>query len=390
MRALAWLLAPLALGGCFFDRSGLAPPGGDGGPAPADARVALDAPMTPTDARPDPVDTGPPLPEGWLDPAWRARHRLVFDNAASDEDLLDFPVLVTLDSARVDLAEAGPGGVALRFVDPDGTPLAHEVERWDPSGLSHVWVRVPRVDAASTEDFVWMYTDNPSATDGQDPAGVWSSAHRGVWHLTDGFEDATPHANHGSASAAVDAEGVIGRARRFDRGQPSVVPDAPSLDLTEAVTISAWMRPTSLSHQLGVLAKRVGCGNEGNYAVFIRNDDEIQFEHYDGNWRTFHEGSLETDRWQWVAATFDTTTDVVQIYLDGAATGDPMTGNRELIPDDNPIELGQNGGCAGDYMEGDLDEIRLEAVARSPAWIAAQHRSMTDAFLTVGAAERLP
>ena len=67
-----------------------------------------------------------------------------------------------------------------------------------------------------------------------------------------------------------------------------------------------------------------------------------------------------------------------------------MTGNRELIPDDNPIELGQNGGCAGDYMEGDLDEIRLEAVARSPAWIAAQHRAMTDAFLTVGAAERLP
>ena len=112
-------------------------------------------------------------------------------------------------------------------------------------------------------------------------------------------------------------------------------------------------------------------------------------EHYDGSWRTYHEGALETDRWQWVAATFDTRTDEVVIYLDGAATGDPMNATHELIPDANAIEIGRNGGCAGDYLEGPMDEVRIESVARSATWLAAQHRSMTDAYVSFDAPERI-
>ena len=377
---------------CSLDRSGLRTPRSEGGveldAGTRDGSIRPDA-RPPGDARPPAEDTGPPIPADWFDAAWKERRRLTFDNAPHDEDLVDFPVLVALDPSRVDYERAGPGGEALRFVDADGAVLAHEIERWQPGGTSHVWVRVPQVDASSDADFIWMYADRPGAPDGQDPAGVWAAPYRGVWHMSGDFDDATGNANHGSASDAPDAEGVIGGARLFARDTFTTVPDADSLDLTEAVTISGWMFPTTLDHQLALLAKREGCEREGNYALFIRGDDDVQFEHYDGSWRTYHEGALETDRWQWVAATFDTRTDEVVIYLDGAATGDPMNATHELIPDANAIEIGRNGGCAGDYLEGPMDEVRIESVARSATWLAAQHRSMTDAYVSFDTRERI-
>ncbi|MCB9625379.1 MAG: DUF2341 domain-containing protein [Sandaracinus sp.] len=389
--------------GCVVDRAGLAldadastPSDGgaprDGAIGPRDA-TPPDAPSTP-DAGVDGgvdagVDAGPPIPSDWFDPAWGERRRLTFDNAPHAEDLVDFPVLLVLDASRVDYERAGPAAEQLRFVDPDGTALSFEIEVWQPGGTSYVWLRVPRIDASSATDHVWMYTDNPGAPDGQDAAGTWSDAYRGVWHMSGGFDDATGFGNDGAGSAATDAEGRIGGAKRFGRDQPSVVADDPSLDLTSAVTISAWMYPTSLAHPLAVLSKRESCESEANYAVFIRGDDAIQFEHHDASWRTFRQGALAEDRWQWVVATFDTSTDRVALYQDGVPTGAPMTNDRSLLADANAIEIGRNGGCGGDYMEGPLDEVRLEAVARSETWIAAEYRAMTDDYVDYGPRETI-
>lgn len=40
-------------------------------------------------------------------------------------------------------------------------------------------------------------------------------------------------------------------------------------------------------------------------------------------------------------------------------------------------------------MEGPLDEVRLESVARSEAWIAAEYRSMTDDYIGYGPPETI-
>jgi hypothetical protein len=398
VRRLSVCALPL-LFGCVVDRAGLATnvdasTPRDGG-APRDGAIdprdagAFDAEPTPDVGVDGGVDAGPPIPSDWFDPAWGERRRLTFDNAPHAEDLVDFPVLVVLDASRVSYDRAGPAGEQLRFVDPDGTELSFEIEAWQPDGTSYVWVRIPRIDASSATDHVWMYSDRPGAPDGQDAAGVWADAYRGVWHMNGGFDDATANGNHGGDSAATDAAGRMGGAKRFDRDQPSIVPDAPSLDLTTAVTISAWMHPTSLSHPLAVLSKRESCESEANYAVFIRGDDAIQFEHHDASWRTFRGGALVEDRWQWVVATFDTSTDRVVVYLDGVPSGAAMSNDRSLLADANPIEIGRNGGCGGDYMEGPLDEVRLEAVARSEAWIAAEYRSMTDDYVAYGPPETI-
>lgn len=123
--------------GCVVDRSGLAT--STDASTPMDGAARRDGAIEPRDVgapdRPTPdvgvdggVDSGPPIPSDWFDPAWGERRRLTFDNTPHAEDLVDFPVLVVLDGSRVAYDRAGPAGEQLRFVDPDGTELSFEIE----------------------------------------------------------------------------------------------------------------------------------------------------------------------------------------------------------------------------------------------------------------------
>ena len=111
------------------------------------------------------------------------QHQLEFDNTGIAENLVDFPVLISLTPADVDYASMQPNGEDLRFVDADNaTVLPHEIGNWNPGGVSTVWVRIPQIDANSGTDHIWLYYGNPAALDGQAAATVWSG-YAAVWHF---------------------------------------------------------------------------------------------------------------------------------------------------------------------------------------------------------------
>ena len=84
-------------------------------------------------------------PTDWWNTSWSQRKRLTFNNTGQAENLADFAVLIKLDSTRINYALTQNAGQDLRFVDADGTLLAHEIESWDESGTSYVWVKVPQI-----------------------------------------------------------------------------------------------------------------------------------------------------------------------------------------------------------------------------------------------------
>jgi hypothetical protein len=89
----------------------------------------------------------------WWDVNWTRRQQLTFNNAASTQNLVDFPVLIALDNTRIDYSLTQNQGQDLRFFDADGTPLAYEIESWNESGTSYVWVRTAD-DLGSTTDSI--------------------------------------------------------------------------------------------------------------------------------------------------------------------------------------------------------------------------------------------
>ncbi|NIV48139.1 MAG: DUF2341 domain-containing protein, partial [Gammaproteobacteria bacterium] len=324
----------------------------------------------------------------WFDLAWDKRRALVIDNSAQSQGLVDFPVLIRLDATRIDYGLTQPGGLDLRFTDAGGTLLSHEVEHWDPGGESVVWVRVPLIPGGSTTETLFMYYDNPAATNAEDPAGVWSNGYAAVWHLHDDLLDSTPNANDGTNQGSTDTLGQIGDGQFFDGASHIDMGSSPSLELTGTLTLEAWVaisNPESAVYSR-VLSKK-GAWNAGaGYNLEYRASTNWVTSLGSGsNWARADSVDLDTN-WHYLSTTFSGTTGT--IYVDGVdrttdSTVTPVAANTQ------PLLLGRLSG-GGSHWSGALDEIRISNVVRSPDWTAAQYLSMTDTFLAFGSEEIAP
>ena len=152
----------------------------------------------------------------WRNTAWDQRQQLTFDNSAQTETLIDFPVLVVLNSGNIDYLQTQANGEDLRFVDNDRTFLADEIEEWNESGDSYVWVKIPQIDGASNTDSITMYYGNAAAVDAQDYAAVWNDGFEAVYHLNDDFIDSTVNTNDGINSGSLSAAGMVADGQLFD------------------------------------------------------------------------------------------------------------------------------------------------------------------------------
>jgi hypothetical protein len=100
-------------------------------------------------------------------------------------------------------------------------------------------------------------------------------------------------------------------------------------------------------------------------------------------------GAIALDTWGHIAVTFDAN---IEVFLNGASQLQ-MPGPGPLLTSSNPLYMGadcNNGaGCPDDdFVDGNLDEIRIESGVRSAGWIAYEHASMIDQVISFGPIER--
>ena len=95
--------------------------------------------------------------------------------------LENFPVLVKLPGAieGFDYSDFGTE-TNLVFRDAGGNPLPHEIDTWDTSGTSLIWVRLPSLTA--TTSFTMFFCGSEAVAN--DSASTWTGANYvGVWHM---------------------------------------------------------------------------------------------------------------------------------------------------------------------------------------------------------------
>ncbi len=332
----------------------------------------------------------------WWDTDWGQRVRLTFNNAAGGEDLVNFPVLVVLNSSRINYSLTQPNGEDIRFVDADGTTvLDHEIEVWDASGKSYIWVRIPQIDAGSSADYIMMYYDNPGAGDGQNPTGTWEVNYRGVWHLKENpsgaatIADSTFNSNHGVADNSMDGfdqvTGLIGPALDFDGLDDRVtIADSVSLDFdTSSFNYSAWVYVTA-NNGLGDSPWHKG----GTAAAIPGYELALGTGTWDG---VVSDGSVLSavpvspspllDQWVHVMVVVDRGVNMLYGYLNGSNVGNLSISG--LGSSSNGLDALIGGGPSAPFG-GIIDEVRVAAGARSADWIAAQYQSAVDNFVTYG------
>ena len=337
---------------------------------------------------------------GWWDPAWHKRARITIADAELKETLTDFQVLVKLEAPGFDGAAARGDGADLRFVTEDGALLDHEIDGWNAAGASWIWLRLPRLAPGAT--VVHLYYGNPQPpAPVEDPAlGVWPEPYAGVWHLSGSGKDSTAHGFDGAMmTGGTFTDGRVARGLTLDGSKHEHITLKPDIKLVAGAagcTFSAWINPTRIEDSVnGMIIMTVGKWfntNHNSYTDFNINAAGQMISHIDPGPNTAASGYarilsdpgfIKTNEWAWVTYVIDLPAKQERFFKNGqlVSTKPPPAGKSwadafiDMVS--TRVVIGSEEDVVSHHYTGSMDELRLEKGMRSPAWIAAQYRSMT-------------
>ena len=349
--------------------------------------------------------------------------------------LSGFPVLVRI-------AENSPSGfsygdvqnaaasdwddIDLAFIDMLGNGLPFEIDTWDTSGESLVWVRLPAMQNGTEFVMCWgSAVSGKTVCNGSpwpDYAGVWHMGETGSGAIT--IYDSTDNDLYGTADAAsAAATGKIGGARfitsNANKGIHGITvdlkADAGKMAVVNALapqfSASLWFRHTGANPQWNVLLTRRFIEATKSWGIQFDQEKAYSPIRIFGGSEPLDlgagiNGANITSKANLPSGTYKNTwhkLDVVwksdityTVYLDGSpiANGDldanlpARNGTQENLGIGGGLNSNTSTGCRGFY--GDMDEVRLGTFAPSDEWVAADYETQTSAsFLTAGTAEAL-
>ena len=298
-----------------------------------------------------------------------------------------FPLLLRLDKASFDFTQTQPAGADIR-VSANGKPLPYQIDQWDAAtGTAAIWVKIPKIQG-NTQQEIKLHWGKPGAASESNGAAVFGAdnGYASVIHMADPLKDevgtVTP-ADGGTTTAA----GVVGSARHFTAGKGIAggknITTYPFGD--SPFTSECWFRAESAGTTIlywGRYAKRLngntGDGNE--VGIHVGSPPQLNWES-DGPGGTTGASMLDLGKWYHVAATYENG--VSSIYINGKLDGHSEHKAAMSITKDICMDIGGWRGNTYTFA-GDIDEVRVSRVARSPEWLKLQYENQKPAQSLVG------
>jgi biopolymer transport protein ExbB len=327
------------------------------------------------------------LAASWWNNDWKYRKEITFDLSPTGADVTgtptDVPALLRLSLANFSyFNDTKPDASDFRLIaGDDKTPLKFHFEKYDVQNqMALLWVRVPQMTAGAKTDKIYAYYGNADAPSAADVPGTYDASQTLVLSFseTSGLPlDATAYKNNPAASTAeLTPASLIGGGAKFNGSQSITVPASASLRVlaNQGFTASAWLRieqaQQSTVFALTDQAKSIGLDIEGlklvaraalgGPAVAITQPSD-----------------LSPGQWHHVAVTAGSGK--LTLYVDGAVAGSAPLTLEEL---GGNFTIGSAGTAR--FLSGEIDEVEVSKVARSPDWIKASARAQgMDANLVV-------
>jgi hypothetical protein len=339
---------------------------------------------------------------------WNHRMPITVAGYPRPDTLTNFPVLLTFAEGSngfhyADLAS--PADAAdLRFSSADGeTELPYELEDWNTTGVSLVWVQVERLSAGTN---IWAYWNKsgqpvkPYTTNG----AVWADGFKAVWHLGDGGATRRESSTNRYATT-VDATGVtatnagpIGKADLFTGTATGSINNPPAsggincgnISITGSETIEMWLQATNLSQRRNPFNKAYG----GEGTMTIETSGIINFFYGtsgadSGTFQTFGTpaGTVTANKWIHLALVRDLVVPrTLRWYVNGVQVAFATASYAAATASANTLRLGKGYVYCHNGM---LDEVRMSTVPRSSNWVWAcfMNQASNRTFLAYGDAE---
>jgi len=316
--------------------------------------------------------------------------------AGVTENVYDFPLLVRLTSSDFPFGKAAPDGHNIRFRKSNGVPMPYEIERWDAgAGVAEVWVKVDTVRGSNATQYFEMYVDRSAAAAASNGAAVFDTANgfAGVWHLNDNTSnrnviDATGR-NNGTKNdntAENSVQGMIAGALEFNAGHNEYIDcgSAPEFDNMTTMTWSAWIWPTSASQEGRILDKSPD-NIYGDAFAMRDNSPSGSIRFYSPYTdiimvKRSTNGDVPYGQWSLVTVTWTGSPDAAscRLYRNGVelsyASSQNGSGSKKSNAD-YPLRIGNRSTATDRSFDGIIDEVRVETVVRSRAWIRLSYET---------------
>jgi hypothetical protein len=374
-----------------------------------------------------PSEVGPA--KSWYDPSFTRRRLVTIDVRLSSIEggtLSDFPAALVIPAGTLDAASVRADGGDIRFVDTTGRVLARDLETWDPKADSVIWVALPSVPAPTP---IYMYYGSPStAVVATDREAVWKAPYAAVWHFAGKADDSTANHYDGATVTATFGAGKLGQAAQFSAAKKDHIGLAAGTSLVkgvDAVTESAWVKTASIDPATWGVVLSVGTAATtgdlsrtsmmiwgktakypfGGQPLYDALYGEINPDEAGGGWEFGYSpvNALPAGEWHYITVVYDARGKAVTVYIDGKQVGGPLvtpgqgggpaavgTWKATTFSSTSPgrMQIGAEDDVSHGYYDGLIDELRVESVARSSQWVAAQAIAVSGEALKLGAEER--
>jgi alpha-mannosidase len=211
---------------------------------------------------------------------------------------------------------------------------------------------------------------------GESPPAPWVSA---CWPLQDGkgdvAGDTSGHGNQGKIHGARWVQSEKGAALRFLPSEKAwvEVPNSPSVDLTEAITLDLEVKTYgSTGTWQGLLVKRDDANAQQKVQYQLVLDDRLQLFYGvnvggpDNWWLPPTDTVLKPNQWHHVVAAYDAFRRQVKISVDGVVRK-RLRGAPLVRTSNNPVRLGWTG-WSNEYLNGEMRAVRvIDALAEKVA-----------------------
>jgi len=303
---------------------------------------------------------------GWLS-GWAYRRPIRIDNTRNSNNLTNYQVLVTVDTASLISAGKMRSDCGdIRFTDIDGvTILPYWIESGVNTTTTKIWVKVPSIPASSVYT-IYMYYGNPNALSASDPTQVFIRIIDGLilsYHFDEGsgsyvYDSSGNNITGTLVNNPAWVDGKFGKAislngsnQYIDCGKPSVL-----MNLTNNFTVTAWFKKASSADRYAqICGDGQLTGGSGGFIIGV-------YSGYPNNWKMTKWGVVDIyigtppadTLWHFIAGRYSSSAGV-NVVLDGSLNGSSSNTSNLLASTGNfVIGLGQ-----GAYHYGLIDEFNV-------------------------------
>ncbi len=285
-------------------------------------------------------------------------------NLPADAKVIDFPFLVRLQKDFFDFSKAKPNGHDIRFSDSKGKALKYQIEHWDTkNGSASIWVKIPVIEGNQRQKINLHWGKTSAASESNGPSVFnESNGYAAVIHMDESLDDSTNSLNPKDQGTS-DTAGIIGRGRRFSGKQGIALGENIAGFSTAANPSSteAWFKPAKPNGTVVAWGKEQ---KPGKIMMNILSPPRIAIQCYFADVEA--RGSINLNEWVQVVHTYEKGNS--RVYVNGI-----LDGNSSPILDiPTPARMWIGGWYNNYNYIGDVDEVRVSKVSRSPDWIKLQ------------------